>query len=94
MKLTVNQDLRPVYDLIFRVQRNFPQHNKSIRNIKKIVDRHIGQYNNYLWEYSRKQHPVYLERAQRELDNMSTVLTTVERMELMAVLSGEIRSKA
>lgn len=93
MKLKVNEDLQPVYDLIFRVQRSFPQYNKNIRQITHTVDQHIGRYNNHLWEYSRKQHPVYLERAQQELDEIAAVLTLVERMELLALLSGEQRPR-
>lgn len=93
MKLVINQDLKPVYDLISRVRKNFPQHGKNIRQISCNVDQHLAQYNKYLWELSRKQHQIYLERAQQELDDISAVLTAVERMELMGLLSGQHRTK-
>jgi hypothetical protein len=89
MKLTVGQDLDPVYQLFGRLRRNFPQHCKSTNKLMKTVDRHITEYNNYLWLKNRLNEPRYLERAQGELDKISELLTVVEKQELMAILSTD-----
>lgn len=91
MKLTVGDDLKPVYDLIFRVKRSYPQHLKSINTISRNVDQYITEYRNCLWHYQRKPSPRYLDRAQAQLDNITGLLTQLERAELMAILSGEQR---
>lgn len=89
MKLTVGDDLKPVYDLIFRVRRRYPQHLKSINKISRTVDRYITEYRDCLWHYQRKPSPRYLDRAQTQLDNITGLLTQLERAELLAILSGE-----
>lgn len=88
MKLTVGQDLKPVYDLIFRVQRNYPQHLGNIRRIVHNVDRYIGQYNNALWQYTRSPCDKYQDQAQRALNSIAALLTVLERIELLGYLSG------
>lgn len=93
MKLTVGDDLSPVYQLFGRLRRNFPQHCKFRTELMKTVDRHITEYNNYLWLRNRLNKPHYLEQAQKELDKISELLTVVEKQELMAILSGETRKE-
>jgi len=93
MKLTVGQDLQPVYDLIFRVKRNFPHHFSNIKTVIHNIDRYIGQYNNNLWLYSRKPCDKYREAAQQDLDNISKLLTALERAEMIGYLSGESRAR-
>lgn len=93
MKLTVGQDLQPVYDLVFRVKRNFPHHFGNIKMVIHNVDRYIGQYNNNLWQYSRKPCDKYRDAAQQDLDNLAALLTVLERAEMMGYLSGESRQR-
>lgn len=93
MKLTVGQDLKPVYDLVFRVKRNFPHHFGNIKMIVHNVDRYIGEYNTHLWQYSRKPCDKYRDAAQQDLDNLAALLTVLERAEMMGYLSGESRQR-
>lgn len=93
MKLTVGQDLKPVYDLVFRVKRNFPHHFGNIKMIVHNVDRYIGEYNTHLWQYSRKPCDKYRDAAQQDLDNLAALLTVLERAEMMGYLSGESRHR-
>lgn len=89
MKLTAGEDLKPVYDLIFRVKRNHPQYVQNLRRIIHNVDCYISQYNENLIKYNRTGKEKYRDAAQNSLDDMTKLLTVLERAELLSYLSGE-----
>lgn len=89
MKLTVGQDFGEVYQLIFRVKRNYPQYVQNIRRVIHNVDRYIGEYNSHLILYQRHGKQCHYDDAQKALDHLASLLTILERAELMGYLSGE-----
>lgn len=93
MKLTVGEDLKPVYELIFRVKRNYPQHVQNIRRVIHNVDLYIGRYNEALILHQRTNKQKYIDDAQNALDNMSKLLTVLERAELLGYLSGDQKNR-
>ena len=89
MKLTVGQDLQPVYDLIFRVKRNYPQYVQNLRRIIHNVDLYISRYNDSMMLYGRTQKQKYYKDAENALENMAKLLTVLERAELLGYLAGD-----
>ena len=59
----------------------------DVRNIEKIIDQHIQEHSKIMVMYRQTKNRSYLEKAQREIDAMNTILSTVEKMELMSLLS-------
>ena len=68
-------------------RRRFPMFDHDVRNIEKIIDQHIQEHSKIMVMYRQTKNRSYLEKAQREIDVMNTILSTVEKMELMSLLS-------
>jgi hypothetical protein len=91
MKLRIGDSLEPIDDLFRRLQKHYPQHLGTITKLRNSVDQLLTRYKDHLWHHSRKANPRHLERAQQELDTLAELLTRVEKLELMLMLSGENR---
>jgi hypothetical protein len=59
----------------------------DVQRIEKIINQHITAHSKIMVMYRQTKSRSYLEQAQREIDAINTVLTTVEKMELMSLLS-------
>jgi len=59
----------------------------DVRNIEKIIDQHIQEHSKIMVMYRQTKNRSYLEKAQREIDTINQVLSTVEKLELMSLLS-------
>ena len=93
MELKVGQDLKPVHDLLRQLRRNFPQHGKMLRAASNNVDTALNRYHQHIWQFQRRPHERYLDDAQKILDEISTLLTELERAAILGYLSGQARSR-
>jgi hypothetical protein len=59
----------------------------DVAQIEKIVEEHIKNHSIALVHYRQSHRKVYLDQAQNEIDNINRVLNTVNKLELMALLS-------
>jgi hypothetical protein len=72
----------------FLVWRNrFPMFAHDVRQIEKIIDSHIQQHSKIMVMYRQTRSKSHLEKAQLEIDSINQVIATVEKLELMAMLS-------
>ena len=71
--------------LIWR--KRFPMFAHDVHQIEKIIDSHIQQHSKIMVMHRQTHNRSYLERAQREIDSINRTLATVEKLELMAMLS-------
>jgi hypothetical protein len=71
--------------LIWR--KRFPMFTHDVYQIEKIIDSHIQQHSKIMVMHRQTHSRSYLERAQREIDTINQVLNTVEKLELMSMLS-------
>ena len=71
--------------LIWR--KRFPMFTHDVHQIEKIIDSHIQQHSKIMVLHRQTHSRSYLERAQREIDAINQVLGTVEKLELMSMLS-------
>lgn len=70
------------------VWRNrFPMFIHDIKHIEKSIEQHIKQYSVALVSYRQTKKESFLRKAQDEIDLINNILQTVEKMELMAMLS-------
>jgi hypothetical protein len=59
----------------------------DVYQIEKIIDSHIQQHSKIMVLYRQTHSRSYLEKAQKEINDINRVLLTVEKLELMAMLS-------
>ncbi len=68
-------------------KKRFPMFVHDVRQIENIIEKHIQNYSIALVHYRQRHSTSYLEVAQKELDEINRVLSTVGKLELMAILS-------
>jgi DNA integrity scanning protein DisA with diadenylate cyclase activity len=59
----------------------------DISKIENIIEEHIKQYSIAMVHHRQSRGRHHLEQAQREIDEINRVLSTVGKLELMALLS-------
>ena len=68
-------------------RRRFPMFTHDVNRIETIVETHIQNFAICGVHYRQTKQRQYLEKAQHELDEINRVIGTVEKIELMAMLS-------
>jgi len=59
----------------------------DVNRIENIVEHHIRQYSTALVYYRQTKKKSYLESAQKEIDEINRLIQTIEKIELMSILS-------
>ena len=68
-------------------RKRFPMFIHDVVSIEKIVETHIQNHSKLLVQYRQTHGKQYLEKAQHEIDEINRVINTVEKIELMSMLS-------
>ena len=68
-------------------RKRFPMFIHDVTKIERIVEEHIKQYSQVLIQYRQTHSKRHLEKAQEEIAAINRVISTVEKIELMAMLS-------
>ncbi len=77
-------ELRKQFDVW---RKRFPMFKHDVHQIEKIIDSHIQQHSKIMVLYRQTHSKSHLERAQQEINAINSVLSTVEKIELMSLLS-------
>lgn len=87
MQISGEQDFLELRNQFYVWRRRFPMFLHDVKQIERIIENHISNYSKHLVDYRRTHQKKYLEHAQIEIDEINRVLTTVSKLELMALLS-------
>ena len=87
MKVETDKDFAELTQQFSVWRKRFPMFTHDVQRIEKIINQHITAHSKIMVMYRQTKNRSYLERAQREIDAINTVLATVEKMELMSLLS-------
>ena len=87
MKVESDQDFKQLREQFTAWRHRFPMFAHDVQRIEKIINQHITAHSKIMVMYRQTKNRSYLEKAQREIDTINTVLATVEKMELMSLLS-------
>lgn len=68
-------------------RKRFPMFAHDVTQIQAIVQQHITQHSQIMVRHRQTKSRSYLAAAQLEIDAINQVLATVEKLELMAMLS-------
>ena len=87
MQITSDSDFKQLREQ-FSIWRNrFPMFTHDVQRIEKIIDNHIQTHSKIMVQHRQTKSRAYLEKAQQEIDSINQILSTVEKMELMALLA-------
>ena len=87
MKVESDQDFKQLRDQFTAWRHRFPMFTHDVQRIEKIINHHITAHSKIMVMYRQTKNRSYLEKAQQEINTINTVLATVEKMELMSLLS-------
>ena len=87
MKIQTDQDFSALPQQFAEWRKRFPMFGHDVQRIEKIIDEHIQQHSKIMVMHRQTKNRSYLEQAQKEIDAINQVLGTVEKLELMSLLS-------
>lgn len=87
MQVTSDRDFPQLRRHINQWRMRFPMFAHDVQRIERMVEQHIVEFSNAGIRYRQTHSRSYLEKAQRELDEINRIVATVEKMELMSLLS-------
>jgi len=87
MHIESEKDFPELRRQFFVWRKRFPMFIHDVHQIEHIIEEHIQKYSIALVHYRQRHSTSYLEIAQKEIDEINRVLSTVGKLELMALLS-------
>ena len=87
MKVESDQDFKKLREQFAVWRLRFPMFTHDVQRIEKIINQHITAHSKIMVMYRQTKNRSYLEKAQQEINTINIVLSTVEKLELMSLLS-------
>ena len=87
MKIETENDFKDLRLHLAHWRKQFPMFKHDVNQIEHIIEAHIQNYSIIMVQYRQTKSKACIEKAQHEIDEINRVLATVEKMELMALLS-------
>ena len=87
MQIESEKDFPELRDQFNKWRRSFPMFKHDVKKIEDTVDLLIKEYSISLMHYRQSKKRYYIEQAQTHIDEINCVVATVEKIELMAILS-------
>ena len=87
MQIESDKDFKQLREQFNIWRRRFPMFKHDVNRIEKIIEQHIQLHSIIMVQHRQTKNRSYLEKAQREIDAINRVISTVEQIELMSMLS-------
>jgi hypothetical protein len=87
VQITSESDFKKLREQFSIWRKRFPMFTHDVQRIEKIIDEHIQVHSKIMVQHRQTKSRAYLEKAQKEIDAINQILTTVEKLELMALLA-------
>jgi hypothetical protein len=87
MQIESDKDFTQLRKQLLVWHKRFPMFAHDVQQIEKIIDSHIQQHSKIMVLHRQTHNRSYLEKAQLEIDSINRTLATVEKLELMSMLS-------
>ena len=87
MKIESDQDFEQLRAQFTGWRRRFSMFTHDVQRIEKMINEHIQEHSKIMVMHRQTHSRSYLEKAQQEIDAINKIIDTVEKMELMAMLS-------
>ena len=87
MQIQSDQDFKQLREQCSIWRKRFPMFKHDVNQIEHIIENHIQNHSIIMVQYRQTKSKACLEKAQLEIDAINRVIATVEKMELMSMLS-------
>ena len=87
MKIESDNDFEQLRAQFTGWRRRFPMFTHDVQRIEKMINEHIQEHSKIMVMHRQTHSRSYLEKAQQEINAINKIIDTVEKMELMAMLS-------
>jgi hypothetical protein len=87
MQIESDRDFPKLRTQFSEWRKRFPMFTHDVTSIERIVEEHIKRHSQILIQYRQTHSKRHLENAQAEIAAINRVILTVEKIELMAMLS-------
>lgn len=87
MRIESDKDFKQLREQFTAWRKRFPMFIHDVKRIEKIIDEHIQAHSKIMVQYRQTKSKSCLEKAQQEIDAINTVISTVEKIELMSMLA-------
>ena len=87
MQIESDKDFQQLRNQFSQWRRRFPMFTHDVHRIEQIINTHIQSHSRLMVLHRQTHSRSYLEKAQLEIDAINRVILTVEKIELMAMLS-------
>ena len=87
MQIESDKDFSKLRQQFSGWRKRFPMFVHDVNSIERIVEEHIKRHSQILIQYRQTHGKRYLDEAQQEITAINRVISTVEKIELMAMLS-------
>jgi hypothetical protein len=87
VRIETDKDFKQLREQFAAWRKRFPMFTHDVKRIEKIIDEHIQTHSKIMVMYRQTHNKSYLEKAQQQIDTINQVLSTVEKIELMAMLA-------
>jgi len=87
MKVESDKDFKQLREQFSVWRHRFPMFVHDVQRIEKIINLHVTAHSKIMVMYRQTKNRSYLEKAQQEIDTINVVISTVEKLELMVLLS-------
>ena len=87
MEIKSDKDFTELRNQFSVWRKRFPMFIHDVQCIEKIIDEHIQQHSKIMVLHRQTKNKSYIDKAQKEIDSINRILKTVEKLELMAMLS-------
>ena len=87
MKIESDKDFEQLRSQFNGWRKRFPMFTHDVQRIEKMIDEHIQTHSKIMVMHRQTHNRSYLEKAQQEIDAINKIIGTVEKLELMAILS-------
>ena len=87
MQIESDKDFKQLREQIYVWRKRFSMFTHDVNQIEHIIEEHIQNHSIIMVQHRQTHSKACLEKAQAEIDAINRVLTTVEKIELIAMLS-------
>jgi hypothetical protein len=87
MQIESEKDFRELRNQITVWKKRFPMFRHDVNQIESIIETHIQNHSIALVFYRQTHKKKFFEDAQQEIDSINRVVSTVNKLEMIALLS-------
>ena len=87
MQIESEQDFKELQNQFSAWRKRFPMFTHDVQRIEKMIDEHIQEHSKIMVLHRQTKNRSHLEKARLEIDAINKIIDTVEKLELMAILS-------